>query len=155
MVKEYLEMEMQENSSQLPIIEIKPENVILEEVKKVENMEESRYPEVTPEHHEDEINVKQEFPVYDAVTENETEENHQQIEIKTENEVKNENIEFKPDINNHVKSMLEQQQVEVKIEYVEEDGDQVDNGNKMEHNNEVSYQGCNISRFLKCLSMLK
>ena len=149
-------MEMQEDPNQLPIIEIKPEDVILGEVKKeVENLEETRYPKVTPEHDEDEINIKQEFPVYDAVTENETEEKNQQIEIKTENKVKNENIEFKPDINNHVESMLEQQQVEVKIENVEEDGDQVNNGNKMEHNNEVSYQGCNISRCLKCLSILK
>ena len=146
-----LEMEMQEDPNQLPIIEIKPENVILEEVKpEVKNLEETRFPiEITPGNDESEINIKPEFQVHVAVNENEN------------------IIEFKPDINNHVESIQEQQrpveiqecreteenhqQVEVKTEYefitviVEEaiEGDQVSNGNIMKHNNEVSYKVCN------------
>ena len=136
-------MEMQEDPNQLPIIEIKPENVILEEVKaEVKNMD------------EDKMSIKPEFQCHVAVNENE-------------------NIEIKPDSSNHVESILEQQgpagiqecmeteedyqQAEVKTEYefitvnVEEaiEGDQVNNGNIMEHNNKVSYQVCNISRCLK------
>ena len=139
-------MEMQEDPNQLPIIEIKPEYVILEEVKpEVKNLEETRFPiEITPGNDENEINIKPEFQVHVAVNENE-------------------NItEFKPDINIHVESIQEQQrpveiqecveteenhkQVEVKTEYefitvnVEEE---VNNGDIMEHNNEVSYKVCN------------
>ena len=149
-------MEMQEDPNQLPIIEIKPEDVILEEVKaEVKNMEETKYPiEITPEYDEDKMSIKPEFQCHVAVNENE-------------------NIEIKPDSSNHVESILEQQgpaaiqkymeteedyqQAEVKTEYefitvnVEEaiEGDQVNNGNIMEYNNEVSYQVCNISRFPK------
>ena len=144
-------MEMQEEPNQLPIIEIKPEDVILEEVKpevKSQNIKlETKYPtEITPEHDRSEINIKPEYQVHVAV-----------------NEIDN-ILEIIPDINNHVESILEQQepvemqecmeteenhqQVEVKTEYefitvsaeeaIEED--QVNNGNIMEHNNEVSYQ---------------
>ena len=146
-----LEMEMQEDPNQLPIIEIKPENVILEEVKpEVKNLEETRFLiEITPGNDESEINIKPEFQVHVAVNENEN------------------IIEFKPDINNHVESIQEQQipveiqecreteenyqQAEVKTEYefitvnVEEaiEGDQVSNGNIMKHNNKVSYKVCN------------
>ena len=142
---------MQEDPNQLPIIEIKPEDVILEEVKpEVKHLEETRFPiEITPEHDESEINIKPEFQVHVAVNEN------KKI------------IEFKPDINNHVESIQEQQrpveiqecmereenhqQVEVKTENefitvnVEEaiKGDQVNNGNAMVYNNEVSYKVCN------------
>ena len=149
-------MEMQEDPNQLPIIEIKPEDVILEEVKaEVKNMEETKYPiEITPEYDEDKMSIKPEFQCHVAVNENE-------------------NIEIKPDSSNHVESILEQQgpaaiqkymeteedyqQAEVKTEYefitvnVEEaiEGDQVNNGNIMEYNNKVSYQVCNISRCLK------
>ena len=141
-------MEMQEDPNQLPIIEIKPEDVILEEVKaEGKNIEETKYPiEIT--HDENEMSIKQEFQCHVAVNKN--------------------IIEIKPDISNHVESILEQhgpagiqecmereenyQQAEVKTEYefitvnVEEaiKGDQVNNGNIMEYNNEVSYQVCNF-----------
>ena len=139
---EYLEMEMKENPNQLPIIEIKVEDVIVEEVKPdVNDLEETKYP---TEHDESGINVKPEFQCHVAVSENEN------------------IIEIKPDINNHAESIQEQQRpVEIQeymeteenhqqVEYefitvnVEEEGDQVNNGNIMEHDNEVSYQVCNI-----------
>ena len=162
-------MEMQEDRNQVPIIEIKQEEVILVEIKPdVNSLDETKYPieitpghdesdliEITPEHDESQINVIPEFQVH--------------VAVKSENE----NIEFKPDINDHVESILEQQgpveihecieteenhqQIEVKTEYefipanVEEaiEKDQVNNINIMEHNNEVSYKVCNISRCLK------
>ena len=165
-------MEVQEDPNQLPIIEIKQEDVILVEIKPhVNNLDETKYPieitpghdesdliEVTPEHDESQINISPEFQVH--------------VAVKSENE---NIIEFKPDINNHVESIIEQQgpveihecieteennqQIEVKTEYefipvsVEEaiEKDQVNNVNIMDHNNEVSYNVCNISRCLKML----
>ena len=94
-------MEMQEDPNQLPIIEIKPEDVSSAEI---ENLEETRYPIETPPGH-DEINIKPEFQVHVAVLsqdENITDtgpeiyspieltpfktetEGNQQIEVKTE-----------------------------------------------------------------------
>ena len=94
-------MEVQEDPNQLPIIEIKPEDVSSEEI---ENLEETRYPiEITPKH--DEINIKPEFQVHVAVLSqdknitdtlpgiyspieltplNSETEGNQQIEVKTE-----------------------------------------------------------------------
>ena len=96
-------MEMQENPNQLPIIEIKPKDVIVEEVKaEGKNLEETRYPmEITPE---DEMSIIPDFQVHVAVksqdekitdtgpdhsptelTSFKTEtEGNQQIEVKTE-----------------------------------------------------------------------
>ena len=97
---------MQENPNQSPIIEIKLEDMIMEEVKaEGKNMEETRYPiEITPEHDKSEINIKPEFQVHVVVSQDENitdtgpeiyspieltpfkieTEGNQQIEVKTE-----------------------------------------------------------------------
>ena len=162
-------MERQQNPNQLAIIEIKPKDKYQEENKDLTKItpdesdlmgitpDESDLIEITPdesdfmeeshEHDEDEVSIKPDFQVHVAVNENDN------------------IIEIKPDINNHEHGPVEvqecmetnHQQVEVKTEYefitviVEEaiKKDQVNNRNIMEHNNEVSYQVCNISRCLK------
>ena len=83
-------MEMQGN--QLPIIEIIPEGVSLEEVKpEVKNLEESKYPiEITPEYDEDEMSIKPDFQVHVAVQDAKITdagpEMYSPIELKTEYE---------------------------------------------------------------------
>ena len=141
-------MERQEIPKQLAIIEIKPEDKYQEENKDPMKItpDESDLIEETHDHDEDEMSIKPDFQVHVAVNENDN------------------IIEIKPDINNHEQGPVEIQecmetnhrQVEVKTEYdcitvnVEEaiKKDQVNNGNIMEHNNEVSYQVgnkvCNI-----------
>ena len=125
------------------LIEIIPDESDLLEI----TPDESDLMEESHEHDEDEMNIKPDFQVHVAVNENDN------------------IIEIKPDINNHEQRPVEvqecmetnHQQVEVKTEYefitvnVGEalKKDQVNNGNIMEHNNEVSYQVCNISRCLK------
>ena len=77
-------MEMQGN--QLPIIEIKPVDVSLEDIN-----QEVKYPiEITPKHDEDEISVKPDFQVHVAVQDEEITdarpEIYSPIEVKTEYE---------------------------------------------------------------------
>ena len=64
---------MQANPNQLPIIEIKPEDVIVEEVRaEGKNIDETRYPiEITHEHDEDVSSITPEYQVHVAVNENE------------------------------------------------------------------------------------
>ena len=137
-------MEIQENPNQLPIIEIKPEDVIVEEVKaEGKNMEETRYHiEITPEHDESEINIKPEFQVHVIVSQDEniadtgpeiyspieltpfkikTEEN-QQIEVKTEYEwlKTNTNTEVNTEYEQSTKAEIE----EVNAEYNQAETDQ-------------------------------
>ena len=153
-------MERQELPNQFAIMEIKPKDKYQEENKDLMKItpDESDLIEITPdesdlieethEHDESEIQFKPDFQVHVAVNENEN------------------IIEINPEINNHVESILEQQGpvemqecmeteenyqlADVKTEYEFIEGDKVNNGNIMEHNNKVSYKVCNISR---CLSI--
>ena len=128
-------MEMQEDPNQLPIIEIKPEDVSSEEI---ENLEETRYPiEITPEH--DEINIKPEFQVHVAVLsqdENITDtlpgiyspieltplnsetEGNQQIEMKTEF------FKWNTEVNTEYEQSTKAEPEEVNAEYNHTETDQ-------------------------------
>ena len=131
-----LEMEIQGN--QLPLIEIKLEDVSLEEVN-----QEMKYPiKITPEHDESEINIKPEFQVHVAVNENENitdtvpeiynpieltpfkieKEENQQIEVKTEYEwlKTNTNTEVNTEYEQSTKAEIE----EVNAEYNQAETDQ-------------------------------
>ena len=145
-------MEMQGN--QLPIIEIKPEDVSLEEVN-----QEVKYPiEVTPKHDEDEISVKPDLQVHVAVQDEKVSDAgpdiYNPMEVKTEYEWLKTNIntgvntEYEPSTKAEIEEVqsTKSEIEEVNAEYNQAETDQsrpdrmnLEETELNQHQEEVSY----------------